>query len=127
MTPDLWMLAAAVALTWAQIMFATTPGVLKDVTWAAGNRDKKLDQPGWVSRADRAAQNRKENLPLFTALVLLAHVSGEADATSALGAQVFVGARVVHGAVYVAGIPYARTVIWGVSVAGMAMIASSLF
>jgi len=127
MTPDLWMLAAAVALTWGQIMLAATPAVLFNKSWAIGNREGKIEQAPWAARADRAAQNMKENLPLFTALVLLAHVSGEADASSALGAQIFVAARVAHAAVYVAGIPYLRTLIWAVSVAGMALIASSLF
>jgi uncharacterized MAPEG superfamily protein len=127
MTPDLWMLAAAVALTWAQIMLAATPSVLFSREWAFGNRDGKIERAPWVARADRAAQNMKENLPLFTALVLLAHVSGESDASSALGAQLFVGARVLHGAVYLAGIPYLRTLLWAVSVAGMLLIESSLF
>ena len=127
MTPDLWMFAAAVALTWGQIMLAATPGVLFNMSWAIGNREEEIEQAPWAARADRAAQNMKENLPLFTALVLLAHVSGEADASSALGAQIFVAARVAHAAVYVAGIPYLRTLIWAVSVAGMALIASSLF
>ena len=69
----------------------------------------------------------KESLPIFAALVLVAHVSGPADATSALGALIFVGARVAHAGIYVAGVPGLRTLIWSVSVIGMGMIGSSLF
>ncbi len=127
MTTDLWMLVAAVGLTWAFIMAAATPTVLTNPLWAMGNREKPTEVSPLTHRLTRTAENMKENLPLFAALVLVAHVSGEADATSALGAQVFVGARVVHGLVYMAGIPKIRTPIWLVSVVGMGMIASSLF
>ncbi len=126
MTVDLWMLVAAVVLTWVQIMIASTPGAVLFPKWALGNRDSRVDLPSWAARADRAAQNMKENLPLF-ALVLIAHVSGEANATSALGAQIFVGARIAHAVVYMAGVPGIRTAIWAVSIAGMGLILSALF
>ena len=67
-----------------------------------------------------------ENLPLFTILVLVAHVAGLADGTTALGAQVFVGARALHAALYVAGIPVARTLAWSVSIVGLGMIAYAI-
>ncbi|MFT5683023.1 MAG: putative MAPEG superfamily protein [Myxococcota bacterium] len=127
MTVDLWMLVAAVVLTWVQILIAATPGLLMFPKWATGNRDGSVDIPTWAQRMDRAAQNMKENLPMFAALVLIAHVSGEADATSALGAQIFVGARIAHGIIYPVGIPVVRTLVWSVSVAGMGMIIASLF
>lgn len=127
MTVDLWMLAAAVLLTWLQIMLAATPPLLADMKWAVGNRDQAAARAGWAARADRAAQNMKENLPLFAALVLVVHVSGSNDATTALGAQVFVVARLLHAAAYLAGIPGLRTVLWAVSIAGMVMVASGLF
>lgn len=127
MTVDLWMLVAAVGLNFALILLAATPVLLKDMKWGVGNREVVPERPGWSGRAHRASENLKENLPMFIALVLVAHVSGEADATSALGAQVFLGARVLHAIIYVAGVPVARTLIWAISVVGMAMIASSLF
>ncbi len=85
MTTDLWMLVAAVGLTWAFIMAAATPTVLTNPLWAMGNREKPTEVSPLTHRLTRTAENMKENLPLFAALVLVAHVSGEADATSALG------------------------------------------
>ena len=126
MTTDLWMLVAAVGLTWALIMVAATPSVAKNPTWAVGNREAPLAVPAWAERAKRTSANMQENLPLFTALVLVAHVSGQADSLSALGAQIFVGARVVHAGIYIAGVPMIRTLVWLVSVVGMGMIAASL-
>jgi uncharacterized MAPEG superfamily protein len=127
MTIDLWMLAAAVGLTWLLIVGSATPGIVKDLKWAAGNRDTPLEMAPWVNRAHRTAQNMKENLPLFAILVLIAHVSGSANETSALGAEIFLGARLVHAGIYIAGVPYVRTLVWTVSVAGMMIIASTFF
>ena len=126
MTVDLWMLVASAGLCWALIMLAALPAV-KDPKVGLGNRDDLPEPTGLFARAGRASGNLKENLPLFAILVLVAHVSGSANETTALGAQIFLGARVGHALIYIAGIPGLRTLIWSVSIAGMAMIASALF
>jgi uncharacterized MAPEG superfamily protein len=127
MTIDLWMLVAAAGLQWALILTAATPSILGDMSWALGNRETEYDGPAWSCRAKRASDNMAENLPLFAVLVLAAHVSGLANETSALGAEIFLGARVVHAGIYIAGVPAARTLIWAVSIVGMAMVGSTLF
>jgi uncharacterized MAPEG superfamily protein len=127
MTIDLWMLVAAVGLTWLLIVGSATPNILKDIKWSIGNRETPLEQPPWVHRANRTAQNMKENLPLFAIVVLIAHVSGSANETSALGTEIFIGARLAHAGVYIAGVPYLRTLLWSVSIAGIGLIASTLF
>lgn len=129
MTFDLWMLLAALGLYWVQIMITATPPLLAEggVAWGAGNRDEAPKAAPWVERAKRATANMQENMMIFAPLVLLVHVAGQADSLSANGAAVFVGARVVYTLVYLAGVPYLRTAIWSVSIAGMAMIAASLF
>ena len=122
------MLVAAVGLTWALIMAEATFTILqRGVPAAAGNRDETVEATGTHARVKRCSANMLENLPLFAALVLVAHVSGAANATSALGAQIFVGARVVHAALYAMGIPWARTGAWLASIVGMGMIVASLF
>ncbi|MFT4624763.1 MAG: putative MAPEG superfamily protein [Myxococcota bacterium] len=127
MTTDLWMLAAAALLTWILIMADATPGILNNgIGWASGNRDVTPDPEGLHGRLHRASENMKENLPLFAVLVLVVHVAGEADPTSAIGAQVFVCARVLHAIVYAVGVPWLRTAVWGVSIVGMGMVASAM-
>ncbi len=127
MTMDLWMLVAAVGLAWVQIVVAAVPMILADMGWALGNREDDLERAPWAARALRASENMNENLPLFAILVLVANVSGSADSTTALGAQIFVGARALHAVVYMVGIGGLRTALWLVSVVGMLMIASSLW
>lgn len=128
MTTDLWMLAGATLLTWLLIMADATPSILgKGIGWAAGNREEDADPQGAHGRLHRASLNMQENLPLFAAVVLIVAVADKASATSALGAQIFLAARVLHAIVYIAGVPFARTGIWAVSIVGMVMVATAMF
>ncbi len=128
MTIDLWMLVWAVLLTFAQVVVAAI-GAASQVGLAtlAGNREAMPELDGWAGRALRAHRNMLESLPVFAALVLVAHVSGMADEQTALGAQVFVVARLVHAVVYLFGIPWLRTLVFAVSVVGLVMILLPLF
>ena len=129
MTTELWILVAAAALQWALIMAAATPRIIKNgLPWALGNRDREagVELPDWVHRLQRLSDNMQENLALFAILILVAHVSGSSNATSATGAFIFIGARIAHAGLYGVGIPYLRTLLWSVSVVGMFVVASTL-
>ena len=63
-----------------------------------------------------------ENLALFAALVVITVISGKSNAMTLLGAQIFLWARVAYAVIYVAGITWVRTLVWFVSVVGLAMI-----
>lgn len=93
---------------------------------AMGNRDKLPDATAFAGRADRTAHNTLENFILFTALALTAHVAGINDPRVLLGAQVFFWARLAFIPVYYIGIPYVRTGVWLVSIAGLAMMVLSM-
>lgn len=93
---------------------------------AMGNRDRLPDATAFAGRADRTARNTLENFILFTALALTAHVAGINDPRVLLGAQVFFWSRLVFIPVYYIGIPYLRTGIWLVSIAGLAMMVLSM-
>jgi len=97
------------------------------VAYRFGNRDTDLPVPTWVGRAVRAHLNLLENLSVFAILVLVAHVSGHANATTALGATIFFWARVAHAATYIGGIIYARTGMFFIGLVGEIMILRQLF
>jgi len=127
LTTDLTMLAASAGLAWLLILTAAMPALLsKGLAWGLGNRDDSAPAAGWVGRAERAHANLAENLIIFAILVLVVHVAGRANDTSATGAVIFFGARVAHAVVYIAGIPGVRTLVWVVSLVGMFMVASAL-
>ena len=88
----------------------------------AGNRENFPQVEGWIGRSMRAHRNLLESLAPFAALVLVAHVSGKANATTALGAQIFFWARVAHAGFYIGGFPWVRTGAFAVSLVGMALI-----
>lgn len=126
MTADLHYLAYSAVLTWVMLLAASlirvhgwTP---KGFVIAAGNRDNLPEASPIAGRADRAAKNMLENLVLFAVVVLVARLGGIAPDKIATGAAIFFWARVVYFFVYLAGIPFLRTAVWGVSIAGLVMI-----
>ena len=127
MTTDLTMLALSALLC---VMLAL-PGVIalvltKGLSFAVGNRDQSYELPDWGNRAKRAHQNMVENLPVFAALILAAHVSGASNDATAMGASLFFWGRVAHAVTYLVGVPWARTLAFGVSLAGLLMIAGAI-
>jgi uncharacterized MAPEG superfamily protein len=129
MTTDLWMLVWSTMLC-LSIPFITLAGLMQTpggTAWGFGNRDAPLEVPPWVGRARRAHANLVENLAPFAALVLVAHVAGKANATTALGAQLFLAARIGHLIVYLLGIPVLRTLVFSVGAFGEILILLQLF
>jgi uncharacterized MAPEG superfamily protein len=128
MSPDLKYLLFSVILTFAQMLVAATlANQAVGLTTLAGNREGLGEMAGAAGRAKRAHLNMIENIVLFAALVLIAGAAGKANATTALGAQIFFWARLAYAIVYLIGVPWLRTVLWFVSVIGMVMIAVQLF
>lgn len=128
MTPDLQMLVWSAALLLVQMAVAAI-GAHGQVGLQAlaGNREDLPAITGWAGRARRAHANMLENLVVFAIVVLVAHLAGTANATTALGAALFFWARVAYAIIYVAGLPWLRTAAWAVSVAGIVLIFTQLF
>ena len=127
MSPDLKYLLFSVILTFVQMLVAVTfANLAVGLPTLAGNREGLGDLPGIGGRARRAHLNMLENIVLFAALVLIAAVGGKANAMTAMGAMIFFWGRLAYAVIYVAGIPWLRTVAWTVSVVGMIMIALQL-
>ena len=123
MKPEMMLLLWAVLLAFVQMLIAVTGATLQvGLPLLAGNREGLAPCTGWAGRASRAHHNMLESLVLFAALVLIAAVGGKTNAMTLLGAQLFFWARLAYAVVYLAGIPWARTAVWFVSVIGLALI-----
>jgi uncharacterized MAPEG superfamily protein len=123
MKPELMWLVWAVALALVQTLVAVTGAFLQvGLPPLVGNRENFPALAGWAGRADRAHRNMLQNLVLFTALVLVAVVAGKTNSATLLGAQLFFWARLAYAFVYLAGLPWLRTAVWGVSIAGLVVI-----
>ena len=128
MTIELQMLVWSAALALVQMLVAVVGAQTQlGLPMLAGNRDSLPVLTGWAGRARRAHLNMLESLVIFAAIVLVAHAAGEANERTALGAQIFFWGRAAYALVYVAGIPWVRTLVWAVSVAGLLLIFSCLF
>ena len=129
MTIEIQMLACAIALGVLQLLTAATLSSLqRGAKWAVHARDGVAPPlTGVTARMDRAFGNFVETFPFFAAAVLAVLVSGQSNATSALGAQLYFWARVAYLPLYAAGVPYLRTLVWTVSLIGLMMVLAALF
>ncbi|MEM8502780.1 MAG: MAPEG family protein [Cyanobacteria bacterium P01_D01_bin.1] len=92
------------------------------VEWAAGNRDKYIEGPLWVGRADRAQRNHHDNLAMIAVVILVAQVTGQTDGWTANAAIAILAFRVLHGVFYIAGIGPVRSLAYVCSLAGIGVI-----
>ena len=127
MSVELRILVWSVILTFVLILTPAQMSVMANgLKVMTGPRDQ-IPEPSVLNRRlRRLAANMIENMALFTPLVLAAAVAGVSNQWTVLGAQLFLGGRIVHALVYGFGIPWIRPVFWGVAVAGMGMIAWQL-
>ncbi len=112
MTVDLLYLALTAglaAILWIPNVVGT---VVQHGMLTAANYHDVIEKPltGWAQRAKRAHLNMTENLAHFAALVIVAHLAGKGTDVTAMAAQVFFWARLVHALVLYTGIPFIRTV-----------------
>lgn len=129
MTRLLDYVAYMTLLTWISIMLGAA---LRNREWTLdgmkvglSNRDHLPEATPLGGRAERAAANTKENFMLFAALALTAQLAGLGEQAT-VGAAVFFWARVVYLPVYLLGITYLRSAIWGVGIVGLGMMLMAL-
>jgi len=123
LSTELQLLVWSVALCVVQMIVAAAGANLQvGLVRLAGNRDGMPEIGGWGGRAQHAHRNMLENLVLFAALVPVVQITGRASETTALGAQLFFWARLAYAIVYLVGIPWVRTGVWAVSLAGLILI-----
>jgi uncharacterized MAPEG superfamily protein len=128
MSVELQMLAWSILLGVVYVLLAVTLATRqRGLSWNAGNRTGEVALTGAADRAGRASRNFLETFPFFAAAVLAVLVGQCANTTTALGAQLYFWARVVYLPVYAVGIPYLRTLVWIVSLAGLLMVLSGVF
>ena len=127
MTLELKLLVWSTALALVQMLIALLAAIAQvGILPLVGNREKLPAFDGWAGRAQRAHRNMLESLTVFAALVLVALVAGKSNVVTALGAQLFFWSRLAYAPVYIIGIPWLRTGLWGVSFAGLVQILSQL-
>lgn len=107
MTTDLWCL---LGLALWSIVLNHIPAIARvaasesPLRWGMGNRETMPVVKPWVERADRAQRNHHDNLAMIATVILIAHLTGQADEVTAIAAIAVLGLRVLHGLSYIAGL-----------------------
>ena len=128
MSIELEMLVWSAVLALGQMVIAVLGAQVQvGLPRLAGNREAMPALSGWAGRAQRAHLNMLESLVVFAIAVLVAEAAGRTNETTALGATLFFWARLAYAIVYVVGIPWLRTLVWAVGLAGIVLILSQLF
>ena len=128
-SPETTMLLWSTLLGLVQLFVATSMAA-KDQGLAYNLSPRDLPPPPvstMTGRLQRAYKNFAETFPLFVAAVVFVTLAGRQDATSALGAQLYFGARLVYVPVYASGVIVLRTIVWAVSIFGLVQILAAGF
>ena len=127
-SPELYTLALIcliTALIWLPYVAART--LKMGVKSALGNSGPAFaDVALWAKRSRQAHANAVENLVVFAPLVLIAAFLNISTPATLLAAKIYLVARVVHYAVYTAGIPVFRTLAFLTGFASTLTIAISI-
>ena len=128
MTTELTLLAWTLVLALVQIMLVANLRTAETgIQYNASARDGEAPPPRPVTaRLQRAQDNLFETLPLFIGAVLIAHVSGSEGDLTLWGCWMYLIARIVYIPLYAAGIPYVRSLVWLVSLAGLVMVLAAV-
>jgi uncharacterized MAPEG superfamily protein len=128
MTAELTLLAWTIVLAFIYIMaFDVVRTRQYGAKWNMGPRDGAMPPLSPIAeRLGKAQANLFETLPLFIAAVLIAHAAGISTPKTVLGAELYFWGRVLYLPLYAFGVPVVRSIVWLVSLAGLAMIVIAL-
>ena len=127
-SPILVLVALSVALL---VFHVALQGVLATrelgSKWNAGPRDDAREPAGVLAgRAARASANFRETYPGFVALALALALAGDPSGWGLAGAWLWFAARLVYIALYLAGVPYIRSLVWLAALVGLGVMAGAV-
>ncbi len=100
----------------------------RGLKWNLSSRDQSPPPlSGIAGRLERAFKNFMETFPFFIAATVIVQITGMANTSSSLGAQLYFWARLLYVGIYALGIVGVRTLVWMVSLIGLLMVFSALF
>ena len=89
-------------------------------SWNAGPRDDgQKPKSALAGRAERASLNYRETYPAFIGLVLALAFYGDVSGWGLLGGWLWFVCRLAYIPLYLAGIPYIRSLVWLGSLLGL--------
>ena len=115
-----WGCLLAIVHIWLPIRAKTAQYGLK---WNMGPRDEAQAPPSAMAgRLERAQANFFETFPIMIAAVAIVSIADAESRWTAIGAWLWLGARVIYLPLYAFGVPVARSLAWTASVVGIALL-----
>jgi uncharacterized MAPEG superfamily protein len=133
MTPplptEIAMLGLGAVLLLVQMFLQSISSAIEfGVGYKMGYRDDaRVVRSVIAGRADRAFRNLLETFPVFAALALALVITGRNGGLGALGAQLWIVMRILYVPLYLVQIPFARSVVWFVSIFALVAMLVRLF
>ena len=90
--------------------------------WGLGSRDGKVDYTDIQGRARRTVSNHIEGMMLFVPLALVVEMTALSTQLTVLGAGIYLAGRVAYAPLYLLGVPYLRSLAWGISLIGTLLV-----
>ena len=96
--------------------------IYQGFAWGLGSRDAPKDKTALLNRAARTVANHIEGMMLFVPLVLIVELADLSSSLTILGAWLYIIGRLAFAPFYLLGVPYLRSLVWGVAVGGIMLI-----
>ena len=127
-SPFITLLAWSVVLLAVHIGLQSIPATLElGSAWNAGARDDGQKPSGvFAGRAERAFANFRETYPAFVGLAVSLAITGDLSGWGLVGAWLWLVCRIVYIPLYLAGIPYIRSLVWVGSFIGLLVMTAVL-
>jgi len=122
------MLALSIALGLAHvILHGQSASLQRGYAWTLSPRDATAEPlDGIAARLERAMRNYLETFTFFAASVMLAHTVGRHTTMIATGSLIYFLSRLAYLPLYAFGVAVLRTIVWNLSVLGIALIVLSV-
>lgn len=92
-------------------------------SWNVGARDEELPPPNAMTgRSARAQANFTETFPIAIVALLGVVVAGKTSDLTAIGGWLWLGARVAYLPLYLSGVRVIRTLVYTISIVGLALV-----
>ena len=127
-SPFVALVGYSVLLLLLHIGLQSVPATLElGSAWNAGPRDDEKKPSGALAgRARRAFANFRETYPAFIGLALSLAIVGDPSGWGLTGAWIWFACRLVYIPLYLAGIPYVRSLVWVGSMVGLCTMLSTV-
>lgn len=124
MTTELTVLAWGCLLALVHVFAAIRAKTRQYGTkWNMSARDEEVPPLNPVAgRLARAQANFYESFPIMVAAILIVSVAHLENRWTALGALIWLGARLLYLPLYAFGVPIARSLAWTAGLAGIVMV-----